>query len=195
MKEVRLIGDDGSQMGVVPVAQALSIARERDLDLVEVAPAAKPPVCRLLNYGKFIYERAKKEKQARKGQRGVEIKEIRMRPKIGQHDIDFKLKRVREFLGDGAKVKLRVRFRGRERSYPEIGQQLLERLSAQVADVATVEQAPMIDQGARSVYMMLAPKPGSQRTAEQAPVASDDGGGDGAPQTERTSVKAEGGKR
>jgi translation initiation factor IF-3 len=181
-------------MGIVPVIQALRAARERDLDLVEVAPAAKPPVCRLLNYGKFIYEKAKKEKQARRSQRVVEIKEIRMRPKIGEHDIAFKLRRVREFLGDGAKVRLRVRFRGRERSYPEIGEQLLERLSAQVADVAAVEQAPMIDQGARSVFMMLAPKPSSQRPAEQEAAAANDLSSDGELEVERESLQVEEGE-
>jgi translation initiation factor IF-3 len=154
-----VIDEEGKQMGVLPIAEALRVAQEHDLDLVEVAPAAKPPVCRLLNYGKFIYERAKKERLARKSQRTVEIKEIRMRPKIGAHDLDFKTRRVREFLGDGAKVRLRVRFRGRERSYPEIGQKLLERLSEELADVATIEQAPTIEQGARSVFMLLAPKP------------------------------------
>lgn len=153
-----MIDGEGKQMGVLPIAQALRLAQEQDLDLVEVAPAATPPVCRLLNYGKFIYERAKKERQARKSQRAVEIKEIRMRPKIGAHDLAFKTKRVREFLDDGAKVRLRVRFRGRERSYPEIGQKLLEKLSEELADVATIEQAPTIEQGARSVFMMLAPK-------------------------------------
>ncbi len=153
-----MIDGEGKQMGVLPIAQALRLAQEQDLDLVEVAPAANPPVCRLLNYGKFIYERAKKERQARKSQRAVEIKEIRMRPKIGAHDLAFKTKRVREFLDDGAKVRLRVRFRGRERSYPEIGQKLLEKLSEELADVATIEQAPTIEQGARSVFMMLAPK-------------------------------------
>jgi translation initiation factor IF-3 len=157
-KEVRVIDEEGKQMGIIPIEQALRIAQEKDLDLVEVAPAAKPPVCRLLNYGKFIYERAKKERQARRSQRTVEIKEIRMRPKIGAHDLAFKTRRVREFLDDGAKVRLRVRFRGRERSYPEIGQKLLQRLSDELADVATVEQAPTIEQGARSVFMLIAPK-------------------------------------
>lgn len=153
-----MIDEEGQQLGIFPTLQALRIARERDLDLVEVAPAAKPPVCRLLNYGKYIYEKAKKEKEARKAQRQIEIKEIRMRPKIGDHDLAFKTRRVREFLGDGAKVRLRVRFRGRERSYPEIGRDLLERLSEELADVAKIEQAPTIEEGARSVYMMLAPK-------------------------------------
>lgn len=155
---MRLIDEEGQQVGIVPTLQALQIARERDLDLVEVAPAAKPPVCRLLNYGKHIYEKAKKEKEARKAQRQIEIKEIRMRPKTGEHDLAFKTKRVREFLGDGAKVRLRVRFRGRERSYPEIGRQLLEKLSEELADIAKIEQAPTVEEGARSVYMMLAPK-------------------------------------
>ncbi len=155
---MRLIDEEGQQLGILPVVQALRVARERDLDLVEVAPAAKPPVCRLLNYGKYIYEKAKKDKEARKAQRQIEIKEIRMRPKIGDHDLAFKTRRVREFLGDGAKVRLRVRFRGRERSYPEIGRELLDKLSEELADVAKIEQAPTIEEGARSVFMMLAPK-------------------------------------
>ena len=153
-----MIDEEGQQLGIFPTLQALRIAREHDLDLVEVAPAAKPPVCRLLNYGKYIYEKAKKEKEARKAQRQIEIKEIRMRPKIGDHDLAFKTRRVREFLGDGAKVRLRVRFRGRERSYPEIGRELLDKLSEELADVAKIEQAPTIEEGARSVFMMLAPK-------------------------------------
>lgn len=181
---MRLISEEGTQMGVIPVSEALRLSRERDLDLVEVAPGAKPPVCRLLNYGKYIYEQAKKEKQARKGQRAVEIKEIRMRPKIGQHDISTKLRRAREFLGDGAKVRLRVRFRGRERSYPEIGRKLLERLSAELADVAAIEQEPLIDQGARSVYMMLAPRPTPQRTAEKPAEVAVGSGGEREPKPE-----------
>jgi translation initiation factor IF-3 len=160
---VRLIDQEGKQMGIYPIQEALRIAQERDVDLVEVAPAAKPPVCRLLNYGKFVYERAKKEKLARKSQRTVETKEIRMRPKIGAHDLAFKTKRIRKFLADGAKVRLRVRFRGRERSYPEIGRDMLKRVSEGLEDVAVVEQLPTIDQGARSVFMLLAPKPASRQ--------------------------------
>jgi len=161
---VRLIDETGKQLGILPISEALRIARERDFDLVEVAPAANPPVCRLLNYGKFIYERAKKERLARKSQRAVEIKEIRMRPKIGAHDLAVKTKRARKFLADGAKVRLRVRFRGRERSYPELGRALLERVSAELADLAAVEQAPTIDQGARSVFMLLVPRPSTRRS-------------------------------
>ncbi len=168
---MRLIDQDGKQVGVLPVPEALRIARQNDLDLVEVAPGAKPPVCRLLNYGKFIYERAKKEKQARKSQRAVEIKEIRMRPKIGEHDLAFKTRRVRKFLGDGAKVRLRVRFRGRERSYPEIGRDLLKRVSAGLADVAVVEQEPNIEEGGRSVFLLLAPK-ATDKTQESQPAAT-----------------------
>lgn len=155
---MRLIDQDGKQVGVLPVLEALRIARQSDLDLVEVAPGAKPPVCRLLNYGKFVYERAKKEKQARKSQRAVEIKEIRMRPKIGEHDLAYKVRRVRKFLADGAKVRLRVRFRGRERSYPEIGRDLLKRVSAGLADAAVIEQEPNVEEGGRSVFLLLAPK-------------------------------------
>jgi translation initiation factor IF-3 len=136
----------------------LRIAQEREVDLVEVAPAAKPPVCRLLNYGKFLYERTKKERLARKSQRIIDIKEIRMHPAIGAHDIAFKTRRVREFLADGAKVRLRVRFRGRQRSYPELGQVLLERLIADLTDVALVEQRPTLEEGAGSIYAMVAPK-------------------------------------
>ena len=180
---MRLIDQDGTQVGIVPVPEALRIARQNDLDLVEVAPGAKPPVCRLLNYGKYIYERAKKEKQARKSQRTVEIKEIRMRPKIGEHDLAFKVRRVRKFLADGAKVRLRVRFRGRERSYPEIGRDLLTRVSTGLADVAVVEQAPNIEEGGRSVFLLLAPKvaeqPQDSEQVEVADTAPSTGAGEG----------------
>jgi translation initiation factor IF-3 len=155
---VRLIDDTGEQVGIVPIQEALHMARERDFDLVEVAPGASPPVCRLLDYGKFLYEQAKKAKQARKSQRPLDLKEIRMQPKIGAHDIAFKSKRIRKFLADGAKVRLRVRFRGRERSHPEIGKELLGRVVADLEDVAVVEQTATIEQGARSVFVILAPK-------------------------------------
>jgi translation initiation factor IF-3 len=170
---VRLIDQDGNQVGILPVPEALRIARQNDMDLVEVAPGAKPPVCRLLNYGKYIYERTKKEKQARKSQRAVEIKEIRMRPKIGEHDLAFKMRRAREFLVDGAKVRLRVRFRGRERSYPDIGRDLLKRVSGELADVSTVEQAPNIEEGGRSVFLLLAPKASDKEQDSQTDKAAE----------------------
>lgn len=138
------------------------------MDLVEVAPAAKPPVCRMLNYGKFLYEKTKKERLARKSQRTIDIKEIRMHPAIGAHDIAFKTRRVREFLADGAKVRLRVRFRGRQRSYPELGRVLLERLIADLTDVALVEQMPTLEEGAGSIYAMVAPKASVRREGDPA---------------------------
>lgn len=153
-KEVRLIDESGTQVGVVPLSQALAIARERDLDVVEVAPQAAPPVCRLMDFGKYIYERAKREKEARKGQR-VEIKEIRLRPKTGHHDRNLKVKRIRDFLTKGHKVKVRVLFRGRERSHPEIGREMLQGLAEELGDMASVEQYPKID--GRSMLMILSP--------------------------------------
>jgi len=153
-EEVRLIDESGTQVGVVPLSQALAIARERDLDLVEVAPQVAPPVCRLIDYGKYIYERAKREKQARKAQR-VEIKEIRLRPKTGHHDRDLKAKRIRDFLAKGCKVKVRVLFRGREGSHPEIGKEMLQGLAEELGDMASVEQYPKMD--GRSMLMILSP--------------------------------------
>lgn len=153
-EEVRLIDESGTQVGVVPLSQALAIARERDLDVVEVAPQAVPPVCRLMDYGKYIYERAKREKEARKAQR-VEIKEIRLRPKTGHHDRNLKVKRIRDFLTKGHKVKVRVLFRGRERSHPEIGRDMLQRLAEELQDMASVEHHPRMD--GRSMLMILSP--------------------------------------
>jgi len=142
------------------------MAQERDVDLVEVASAAKPPVCRLLDYGKFLYERTKKERLARKSQRVIDIKEIWMHPQSASHDIAFKTKRIREFLADGAKVRLRVRFRGRQKSNPKPGQELLERVVAGLSDIAIVEQAPTIEEGASSVFVLLAPKAPERRRAD-----------------------------
>jgi translation initiation factor IF-3 len=153
--EVRLIGEGGEQMGIRPVAEALSMAEEQGLDLVEVAPAAKPPVCRLMDYGKYQYERTKRERQSRKSQRTAEVKEIRMHPKTGQHDKDFKIKQMRKFLASGAKVKVRVRFRGREMSHRELGRQLLMDIARSIEDVGVVEQFPRME--GRSLLMILAP--------------------------------------
>ncbi len=141
-------------MGVLPLSEALRTARERELDLVEVAPQASPPVCRIMDYGKYIYERGKRQREARKAQR-VEIKEVRLRPKTGDHDKSFKVKRIRDFLTKGCKVKVRVLFRGRERSHPEIGREILQELIEELRDLASVEQPPRID--GRSMLMILAP--------------------------------------
>jgi len=139
----------------VPLRDALEAAQSRDLDLVEVAPSANPPVCRLMDYGKFLYEQAKKERKARKAQK-TEVKEIRLRPKTGQHDVAFKVRDARRFLDSGLKVKVRVRFRGREITYPEIGREMLKRIAEELGDVSEVEQRPRME--GRSMLMILSPK-------------------------------------
>ena len=138
----------------MPLRDALEAAQARDLDLVEVAPDANPPVCRLMDYGKFLYEQAKKEKKSRKAQK-TEVKEIRLRPKTGQHDVSFKVRDARRFLNDGLKVKVRVRFRGREITYPEIGREMLKRIAQELEDVSTIEQSPRME--GRSLLMILSP--------------------------------------
>ncbi len=153
--EVRLIGEDGQRLGICSLSEALRIAEERELDLVEVAPSAQPPVCRLMDYGKFLYERTKRERQSRKSSRSAEVKEIRMHPKTGQHDMDFKIKQMRKFLKSGAKVKVRIRFRGREVTHRELGRQLLLRIASETEDIAAVEQYPRME--GRSLLMILAP--------------------------------------
>jgi len=149
-----LIDDKGQQVGVVALRDALEAAQSRDLDLVEVAPNAKPPVCRLMDYGKFLYDQAKREKKARKAQK-TEVKEIRLRPKTGQHDVAFKVRDARRFLNDGLKVKVRVRFRGREITYPEIGRGMLNRIAKELEDVSEIEQSPRME--GRSMLMILSP--------------------------------------
>ncbi len=139
----------------MPTREALALAQERGLDLVEVAPNATPPVCRLLDYGKYQYERAKREREARRAQKQVEVKEVRLRPKTGEHDIAYKLRDARRFLTNGAKVKIRVRFRGREITHPEVARDLLERVARELADVAVIEQPPALE--GRSLLMILAP--------------------------------------
>jgi len=153
--EVRLIDEDGGQLGVVPIAEALQIARTRDTDLVEVAPNAQPPVCRLMDYGKFLYERSKREREARRAHKQPEVKEIRLRPKTGEHDIAYKVRDARRFLQRGAKVKVRIRFRGREITHPEVARDLLARIAKELSDVAVVEKAGEME--GRTMLMILAP--------------------------------------
>ncbi len=154
-REVRVIDEAGQQLGVLSVREALEIARSRGLDLVEVAPNAEPPVCRVLDFGKFMYERTKKEKEARRAQKQIEVKEVRLRPKTGEHDIDYKVRDARRFLTAGNKVKVRVRFRGREITHPEVARDLLERVATALADVGMVEQRPAAE--GNSLLMVLAP--------------------------------------
>jgi translation initiation factor IF-3 len=139
----------------VPLQDALESAQANGLDLVEVAPSADPPVCRMMDYGKFRYEQAKRERKARKAQK-TEVKEIRLRPKTGEHDVAFKVKNARRFIDDGCKVKVRVRFRGREITYPEIGRQMLKKVAEELEDVAEVEQRPRME--GRSMLMILSPR-------------------------------------
>lgn len=155
-REVRVIDEAGQQLGVMSVREALEVARSRGLDLVEVAPNAEPPVCRVLDFGKFMYERTKKEKEARRAQKQIEVKEVRLRPKTGEHDIDYKVRDARRFLTAGNKVKVRVRFRGREITHPEVARDLLERVATALADVGMVEQRPAAE--GNSLLMVLAPK-------------------------------------
>jgi translation initiation factor IF-3 len=142
-------------LGIMPIHEALAVAQEHDLDLVEVAPNADPPVCRLLDYGKYIYKRTKREKEARKAQKSREIKEIRLRPKTGEHDIAHKVRDARRFLEEGCKVKVRVRFRGREITHPEVAHDLLERIADDLSDVGHVEQKPRRE--GRTMLMILGP--------------------------------------
>jgi translation initiation factor IF-3 len=153
--EVRLIGDDGEQVGVIPTEQALAYAQERDLDLVEVAPDAKPPVCRVLDYSKYKYEQEQKQKAARKHQQQINVREIKFRPKIAQHDYDTKKGHVERFLRNQDKVKVTIMFRGREVAHPERGERILTQLADELAELAVVEQFPQQD--GRNMTMLLAP--------------------------------------
>jgi translation initiation factor IF-3 len=152
---VRLVGPDGSQIGVKPLPEALHIAREHDLDLVEVAPNANPPVCKIMDFGKFKYEQDVRRKESRKKTTNVVIKEMKFRPKIDEHDYTTKTKHVERFLSEGSKVKITIMFRGREMAHPELGKKILDRIAEQVHDIGIVEAAPRVD--GRNMLMVLAP--------------------------------------
>ena len=155
MPEVRLVGPNGETVGIVPTDQALKLAQEADLDLVEVAPTARPPVCKLMDYGKFKYENAQKAREARRNQTNVIIKEMKLRPKIDAHDYETKKGHVVRFLKQGDKVKITIMFRGREQSRPELGYRLLQRLAEDVTEFGVVESAPKQD--GRNMIMVVAP--------------------------------------
>jgi translation initiation factor IF-3 len=154
--EVRVVGAEGDQLGVMETRQALRLAQEQGMDLVEIAPNAQPPVCRILDYGKYKYDQSKKQKEAKKKAHTVDIKGIRMRYGTEAHDLDYRVKDARRFLEEGDKVQVTLIFRGREMSHPEIAKAQMEKLSAAVADVAVVERAPSIE--GRRMTMLLAPK-------------------------------------
>jgi len=154
--EVRVIDAEGSNLGVLSTMEAIRLAQEAELDLVEVAPNAEPPVARIMDFGKFLYEQSKKEREARKAQKQIEIKEIQLRPKTNEHHTQFKVKSARGWLKEGNKVKVRIRFRGREITYPEVAMEQLQEIVDELTDVAVVEQAPQLD--GRTMLMVLAPK-------------------------------------
>ena len=154
--EVRVIDPDGKQLGVLPVKEAIKIAEERGLDLVEVAPNSQPPVCRIMNYGKYKYQQSKRTQEARKHQTVIHIKEVKVRPRTEEHDFQFKLRHVKRFLDEGNKVKISILFRGREIAHPEFGKELLNRFVEGVKDMSTIEQFPRLE--GRNMVMILAPK-------------------------------------
>lgn len=159
---MRVIGPNGENIGVITIEEAQRVAREAELDLVEVAPNSDPPVCRVMDFGKFIYERAKKDREARKSQTKIEVKEIRLRPKTNVHHRNLKVREARRWLEDGMKVKVRIRFRGREISYPDIALNDLKEVAEDLSDLAIVEQAPALE--GRTMLMVLAPgKPAKKK--------------------------------
>ena len=155
-REVQVIDENGEKLGVMPIKEAISVAEEKDLDLVLVAPTGKPPVCKIMNYGKYKFEQAKKEKEARKKQKTVELKEIRITPNIDEHDFEFKCRNARKFLDDGAKVKITVRFKGREVNNVKLGENVLEKFIQELEDISVVEKKPKLE--GRNMFIMLSKK-------------------------------------
>jgi translation initiation factor IF-3 len=161
-REIRLIDEQGAQVGIVALRDAIQMAEERGFDLVEVAPNAVPPVCRIMDYGKFRYEQSKKEREARKHQKQVELKEVRLKPKTDDHDIDVKAKQARKFLLGGDKVKFTLRFRGREIFHPDIGLKMLEGMAEDLRDISVIEQRPLME--GRVLSLLLAPNAKARAT-------------------------------
>jgi translation initiation factor IF-3 len=177
-REVLLIGPEGEQLGVKPLPEALATARDEDLDLVEVAPNANPPVCRIMDFNKWKYEQQQRRKESRRKATSVVVKEMKFRPKIDEHDYVTKMKHVERFLTEGSKVKLTIMFRGREVFHPELGLRILERVADQVSDIATVESAPRQD--GRNMTMVLNPMKRPARARAGAPPPAGGNGSEGA---------------
>ncbi len=156
-KELRVIDSDGTQLGIMSLRQAMEIAEQKNLDLVKIAPQANPPVCKIIDYGKFRFEQAKREKEARKNQRVVEIKEVRLSLNIDTHDFETKRNHAMRFISEGNKVKASIRFRGREMGHPELGQEIMSRFAEAMSEVANVEKPAKLE--GRTMLMFLAPKP------------------------------------
>jgi translation initiation factor IF-3 len=168
VREIRVIDDLGQQLGIMPPQQALVIARQKGLDLVEVAPGAVPPVCRIMDFGKYQYQEQKRAREARRHQKVIEVKEIKFRPKVDEHDYQFKKKHIERFIADGDKVKATVFFRGREIAHPEIGRRILERLLDELYDVAVGENLPRME--GNTMHVILARKTsGGKPASRQAP--------------------------
>lgn len=155
-KEIRLIDSDGTQLGIMPTKKALEIAESKQLDLVLIAPQAKPPVCKIMDYGKFIYEQQKKEKEAKKKQKVINVKEIRITPNIDEHDLNVKAKNAEKFLKDGDKVKVTVKFRGREAEHSHLGEEVLKRFADKLSEVGVIEKQPKLE--GKNMFMVLTPK-------------------------------------
>ncbi len=166
-----MIADTGEQLGVMPTSEALRLAQEREVDLVEVAPTAQPPVCRMLDYGKFKYEQAKKEREAHKRQTTISVRQVRLRPKTGRHDLEFKTALISKLLGKGNKVKVLVLFRGREMSHPQLGKQLLDNVADVLAEQASVERPAAME--GRSMSIILSPHPARKPKKEKTEEAID----------------------
>ena len=166
VSSVRVVDNDGNQLGILPTYEALQKARQAGLDLVEVAPTAQPPVCRIVDYGKYKFELAKKEKEARKSQGNQKVKEVKFHTSLDDHDYQFKVRHIREFLGEGHRVKVSLMFRGREQAHTELGHQLMRRVMKDVEDVARMDRAP--EQMGRFINMMISPQPGGRKPAPAA---------------------------
>lgn len=181
--QVRLIDENGNQVGIVPTQEALAMARERGLDLMEISPTAQPPVCKIADYGKFKYEKKKKEAQARKKQTVIKVKEVQLRPQTDQHDLDYKFKNIRQFLLDGDKAKITIMFRGREITYVDQGFKMMKQLSEMVKDIAIVEAHPKLE--GKKLIMILAPAGTGKKTGGGGPSpikpAGDSGAGSKTP--------------
>jgi bacterial translation initiation factor 3 (bIF-3) len=182
-----LIDENGEQVGIVPLRQALAMAEEVDLDLVEIAPNAQPPVCRIMDYGKYKFQEAKRLQEAKAKQKQIEVKEIKLRPQTDEHDYQIKMRKLVEFINDGDKVKVTLRFRGREMAHQEFGVRQLERIRADTSEIATVEQLPRLE--GRLMVMLLAPKKKQASAASKAkPTSSSRGAAKAAPQASPAAV-------
>ncbi|WP_338258451.1 translation initiation factor IF-3 [Dictyobacter halimunensis] len=186
-REVRLIDENGEMLGVMPPMRALDIARDRNLDLVEVSPHAMPPVCKLMDYGRYKYEQAKKENEARKNQKIITLKEIRMRPRTDDHDVEVKTRKIQQFLADGDKVKVSVQFRGPDMRHPDIGRKLLDGIAEELKGIATIERSPAME--GRLMSMIVSRAPGWEPPKKQAaPAAGKNKSAQAAAETEQEPV-------